>query len=117
MDEFKNDFEEINELAVFEEAEYSSENFVELIEKREFKTFRETIAAIPAADIAEILYGVPKEKHAVFFRLLPKDTAAEVFVEMGADEQINLINLFGGPSFSSITHKAQSAFFTLTAVP
>ena len=102
MDELKENFDEVHELAVFEEVEYSAEKFVELIEKREYKTFRETIAAIPAADIAEILYDVPKEKYAVFFRLLPKDAAAEVFVEMGADEQINLINLFTDRELSEV---------------
>ena len=102
MDELKETFDEVHELAVFEEVEYSAEKFVELIEKREYKTFRETIAAIPAADIAEILYDVPKEKYAVFFRLLTKDAAAEVFVEMGADEQINLINLFTDRELSEV---------------
>ena len=102
MNEFEKDFNEINELAIFEEKEYSAEKFVELIENREYKAFRELIEEIPSADIAEIMYDVPREKYAIFFRLLPKDTAAEVFVEMGADEKINLINLFTDRELSEV---------------
>lgn len=102
MNELEQDFNEINELAIFEEKEYSAEKFVELIENREYKAFRELIEEIPSADIAEIMYDVPREKYAIFFRLLPKDTAAEVFVEMGADEKINLINLFTDRELSEV---------------
>ena len=102
MNEFEKDFNEINELAIFEEKEYSAEKFVELIENRDYKAFRELIEEIPSADIAEIMYDVPREKYAIFFRLLPKDTAAEVFVEMGADEKINLINLFTDRELSEV---------------
>ena len=102
MNEFEKSYDEVRELAVFEEVEYSAEKFVELIEKKEYKIFRETIAEIPSADIAEIMYEVPREKYAVFFRLLPKDTAAEVFVEMGADEKIELINLFTDRELSEV---------------
>ena len=94
MNDFENVYEELHELAVFEEVEYSAEKFVELIEKKEYKSFRELISEIPSADIAEMMYDVPKDKYAIFFRLLPKDTAAEVFVDMGAEEKIELINIF-----------------------
>ena len=94
MNEFEKNFDEVHELAVFEKLEYSALDFVQLIENKDYKGFRETIAEIPSADIAEMMYDVPSEKYAVFFRLLPKDTAAEVFVEMGAEEQIKLINIF-----------------------
>lgn len=102
MNDFRNDFEERHELAVFEEREYYAEKFVELIEKREYKSFREMIDGIPSADIAEMMYNVPRDKYAVFFRLLPKDTAAEVFVEMGAEERHELVNLFTDRELSEV---------------
>ncbi len=100
MNDFEMNYE--NELAVFDEVEYNPETFVKLIEDREYKAFREMVLEIPAADIAEIMYGVPKDKYAIFFRLLPKDLAAEVFVEMGAEERMELVNIFTDRELSEL---------------
>ena len=102
MDENKINFDESYDVAVFDEVEYSAESFLKLIDEREYKAFREKVAEIPSADIAELMYDIPKDKYAVFFRLLPKDTAAEVFVEMGADEKRELINIFTDRELSEL---------------
>ena len=102
MNEFEMNLDVSGELAVFDEIKYSQKSFIKLIDEREYKTFRATVSEIPSADIAEIMSEIPKEKYAIFFRLLPKDTAAEVFVEMGAEEQIELINLFTDRELSEL---------------
>ena len=102
MNEFEKDFDEAYELAVFDEVEYSPEKFIKLIEEREYKTFRDVISEIPSADIAEIMCDIPRDKFAIFFRLLPKDMAADVFVEMGSEEKIELINVFTDRDLSDI---------------
>ncbi len=94
MNEFERNFEVESELFVLSETKYSGKYFAELLENGEYRAFREEIVEIPAADIAEIMYDVPKNKYAIFFRLLPKDLAAEVFVYMDAEMQVSLINSF-----------------------
>jgi len=66
MNENKTFFDASDELAVFLEESNFKERFLELIEKHEYRTFREEIAELPAADIAEIIAEVPKERHAIF---------------------------------------------------
>ena len=102
MNENKTFFDASDELAVFLEESNFKERFLELIEKHEYRTFREEIAELPAADIAEIIAEVPKERHAIFFRLLPKDSAAEAFVYMDAEMQKNLINSFTDRELSEV---------------
>lgn len=46
------------------------------------------------ADIAEIIEGSTKKERPVLFRLLPKNVAAEVFVEMDGETQQELIHAF-----------------------
>jgi len=102
MDELNRIFGENEELAVFDEVKYSANPFLEYIEKKEYKAFREAIAEIPSADVAELMHEIPTDKHAIFFRLLPKDQAAEVFVYMDADWQISLINCFTDRELSEV---------------
>ena len=71
MNEFEMNLDVSGELAVFDEIKYSQESFIKLIDEREYKTFRATVSEIPSADIAEIMSEIPKEKYAIFFRLLP----------------------------------------------
>ena len=75
MNDFEKDFEKSEELAVFDEVQYSVKEIEELLEKGEYRAFRSLISELPSADIAEIMCEVPKDRHAMFFRLLPKDTA------------------------------------------
>ncbi len=65
-----------------------------LLAEKRFATLRQTLSAMNAADIAE-LYDEISEKHRpVLYRLLPKELAAEVFVEMDTDHRESLILLF-----------------------
>ena len=46
------------------------------------------------ADIAELLGEIDEQRLPILFRILPKELAAETFVEMDSDEQELLINAF-----------------------
>ena len=60
---------------------------LELIEGKNFTRLRSMLSEMNPADIALILEEVPAKELPVVFRILPKEPAAEVFVEMDSDMQ------------------------------
>ncbi|MCR5142589.1 MAG: magnesium transporter [Ruminococcus sp.] len=72
----------------------------EAVDKRDFKTVKETFEHLEEADIADLMQGfhdnreVDAKDISLLFRLLPKDTAAEVFTYMETDMKELLINRF-----------------------
>ncbi len=54
------------------------------------------------ADIASLFDMIDEEQHRLIFRLLPKELAAEVFVEMDPDTQEALINSFTDKELQSV---------------
>jgi len=67
----------------------------ELITQRQFRALRESLAGVPPVDIADLLAELPLEQAAVCFRLLPRDEAGDVFAELDADLQTDLIDQLG----------------------
>ena len=65
----------------------------ELIENRSFSGIKELLKDMEPMDISLVLQEFPK-KIAILFRILPKDLAAEVFVEMDSDYQETLLSSF-----------------------
>ena len=65
-----------------------------MIEKKEFVKLRSTLAEMNAPDIALMFDEVPQDTVLRLFRLLPKELAAETFVEMEPDTQEHLISAF-----------------------
>ncbi len=82
------------------EKRHGVDEITRMIEERRFADFRDATEAMQAADIAEILDGMPKEYALRTYRLLPKETAAEVFVEMDREMREHLINLFSDTELS-----------------
>ncbi len=70
------------------------EKIDELIENRRFLQLKQILAEMQPADIAEILDEAKEKDILVIFRLLPKELAAEVFVEFDSDKQEFLLNAF-----------------------
>ena len=64
-----------------------------LYEERKYASIRDVFKTMNPADIAAIFQGLEEEetKSAALFRLLPKELAAESFVEMSPELQENLI--------------------------
>ena len=85
--------EELN-IILNEEDRPTAEAVTALLAEKKFAQVREELSVLPAADIAELFIDIPEEKEAIFFRILPKELAAEVFVEMDTDAQERLLTLF-----------------------
>ena len=62
-----------------------------LLSDKKYTTIRDILITMNPADIAAVFSGVETEKLPLLFRLLPKELAAESFVEMESDEQEALI--------------------------
>ena len=70
------------------------EKLTDLIEAKRYAELKARLADIPPVDIAEIFHEVESKYHAVLLRLLSKETAADVFVELDTDVQKALIESF-----------------------
>ena len=70
------------------------QEIIELIESKKFARLREMLVDINPADIASFLDEVELKELPVVFRILPKELAADVFVEMDTDMQQVLIESF-----------------------
>ena len=70
------------------------EKELELIEKKDYTQLLSIIRDMNPVDIANLLSELPENKQLPVFRMLPKDIAAEVFVEMETEMQELLIRIF-----------------------
>ena len=78
------------------------EELMELFEQRAFAQLRQELANLHPADVAELLQEVDADALAVFFRLLPKEEAAETFVELDGDLQQQLIERFSDKELKAV---------------
>ncbi len=65
-----------------------------LVEGKKYTTLRDILVTMNPADIAALFEEIAQEKLPLLFRLLPKELAAETFVEMEPDAQELLIRGF-----------------------
>lgn len=71
---------------------YDLDLLLELVKTKQFRRLKELLAEMNEVDIAEFLDEVEPEQQAVVFRLLPKDSAAEVFTYLeDSEDQEKLI--------------------------
>lgn len=70
------------------------EQIFDLIKNKRFVKLKEILSEMQPADIAEIFEEAKDREIPVLFRILPKELAAEVFVEFDSDKQKLLINAF-----------------------
>ena len=70
------------------------EKVSELLEKKDYPQLKEILSDMNEADIATVLKELPQEKLPLLYRILPKELAAEVFVNMDSDDQEFLIRAF-----------------------
>ncbi len=72
----------------------SLEQIIDLLEQKKYSELHALISYAEPQDIAEFFENLTKEQYPVLFRILSKEMATEVFVELGADQQQYLIELF-----------------------
>lgn len=73
-----------------------------LVESKKYSTLRDILSTMNAADIAYIFDDLPQEMTPILFRLLPKELAADTFVEMEADTQEHLIKGFSDSELKEV---------------
>ena len=73
-----------------------------MLEEKKYAALRDILLVMYPSDIAELFYDVEEEKIPLIFRLLPKELAAETFVEMEPEAQELLIRSFSDNELKEI---------------
>ncbi|MBR5533980.1 MAG: magnesium transporter [Ruminiclostridium sp.] len=81
------------------------ETLAALVEAKKYTTLRDILVTMNATDIAVIFEDLPKEKLPLLFRLLPKELAAETFVEMEPEAQELLIQGFSDNELKEVVNE------------
>ena len=85
-----------------EELEQYQERIDELAKEKRYAELRDLFLPMEPADIALLLEEGKQEQMPLLYRLLPKELAAEVFVELESDSQEMLINGFSNTELKEV---------------
>lgn len=94
--------EEAEPIVSAEENVEEPSKITELIEAKKYAELKTLLGEIPPIDIAEIFSEVEAKYHAVILRLLGKEVAADVFVELDTDTQKVIIESFSDRELAAI---------------
>ncbi|MBE6985280.1 MAG: magnesium transporter [Ruminococcaceae bacterium] len=89
-------------------AEYSvtiASTLTALIVERKYNTVRDILVTMNPSDIAYIFAELEEDRLPLFFRLLPKELAAETFVEMEPEAQEVLIRAFSDSELRDVINE------------
>jgi len=78
------------------------EKIEDLILRKRYAELRDLLVPFEAADIALVMESMGEERMPLVFRLLPKELAAEVFVELETDSQELLIHGFSNTELKEV---------------
>ena len=78
---------------------------VKLAEAKKYASLRDFLATLNAADIAEAFGALSEQALPLVFRLLPKELAAETFVEMETEQQEILIRGFSDSELKAVVEE------------
>ncbi len=73
-----------------------------LLDEKKYKTLRDILTTMNAYDIAVLFGDIHDSKVQILFRMLPKELAADVFVEMDEDTQEFLIKGFSDSELKDV---------------
>lgn len=73
-----------------------------LVENKKYAALREILITMQPADVAALFDSIDEDKLPLLFRLLPKEQAAETFVEMDSDLQELLIRGFSDAELKEV---------------
>jgi magnesium transporter len=76
--------------------------FDELIQKKDWITLKESLQDVPSVDIAELIEGIDSEVGVVIFRLLKKQTAAEVFSHLSNSKELEFLDLLSKQQLADV---------------
>lgn len=80
-------------------------SIIDMIEGKNYKPLKEIISAMNPYDLAILIGNLPEKCILILFRLLPKDLAADTFVEMDSEEQKTLINSFSDSELREVINE------------
>ena len=75
---------------------------LKMLEEKKYSALRDILLVMNPNDVAQLFNQVPSENIPLLFRLLPKEQAAETFVEMAPDAQELLIRSFSDNELKEI---------------
>ena len=78
------------------------ERVEDLVERKRWPQLRSELVRLEPADIALVLDDLPEDRLPLLYRLLPKELAAEVFVEMEPELQELLIRTFSDAELKEV---------------
>ncbi len=78
------------------------DRILELLEEKKYAELKNMLIDMNSADIGEYFEAVPRSQLALVFRLMPKELAADVFVEMDPESQISLIETFTDKELNAV---------------
>ena len=85
------------------EHNFSVENTLTLLlDDKKYHSLRDILSTMNPADIAAVFDELPESRLPLLFRLLPKELAAETFVEMDTDAQALLIRGFSDSELKEV---------------
>ena len=79
-----------------------NEEIVQLVEERNFTVLKPLLCALNPTDLGSIFDEIKPEDIAIIFRLLPKDLAAETFVELSHESRKSLIRNFNDRELKAV---------------
>lgn len=79
-----------------------TDKILELLEAKQYTEIKEILSETEPADIAYLYEELPEKNMPLLYRLLPKELAAEVFVELDADTQEMLIRGFSDSELKEV---------------
>ena len=85
-----------------EELDAIFEEIKTLLADRNYAQLYSRIRILKPADLALLFEDIPMEDVILTFRLLPKDTAADTFVELEPDRQMHLITAFSDAELKAV---------------
>ena len=86
-------------------AEYTStmeRTIALLLEEKKYMTLRDILVTMNPSDVAALFEALPEDRLPLLFRLLPKEQAAETFVEMEPEAQQLLIHGFSDTELKEV---------------
>ena len=73
-----------------------------LLEEKKYMTLRDILVTMNPSDVAALFEALPEDRLPLLFRLLPKEQAAETFVEMEPEAQQLLIHGFSDTALKQV---------------
>lgn len=81
------------------------EKILELVGEKKYGLVKQLLSEMNPADVAAVFEEIPENEQPVIFRIMPKELAAEVFVEMDSDMQQRLIEGFSDAELRDVMNE------------